>query len=209
MENRPTLVILGAGDFAKVAADLVESHLMKVSMFIVDQVENERIWKDVPVISLDKARMTPTVGYVCAIMSPKRKGFIARAEGMLPIQAVRLTSIQADLSEQAFVGQGCIVCRGAVVDTGVILQQHVIVNRGATIGHHVSIGRYSTIGPGANLAGRVKVGEGVTIGMGANIREGVRIGDNSVVGMGSVVLESIPENEVWWGVPAGFQHYNE
>ena len=33
---------------------------------------------------------------------------------------------------------------------------------------------------------------------------GVSIGNNSVIGAGSVVTRDVPENEIWFGIPARY-----
>lgn len=48
----------------------------------------------------------------------------------------------------------------------------------------------------------VFIDENVWIGSGVTILPGCVISKNSVVGAGSVVTKSVPENEVWAGVPA-------
>ncbi len=48
----------------------------------------------------------------------------------------------------------------------------------------------------------ISVGNNVWIAANCVILPGVTIGDNVVIGAGSVVNRSIPENEIWAGVPA-------
>jgi acetyltransferase-like isoleucine patch superfamily enzyme len=48
----------------------------------------------------------------------------------------------------------------------------------------------------------VFIDENVWIGAGVAILPGCVIGKNSIIGAGSVVTKSIPENEIWVGVPA-------
>jgi acetyltransferase-like isoleucine patch superfamily enzyme len=102
------------------------------------------------------------------------------------------------------------------------------------IGDEVSIGRDTRVGAGCFIPAGVNIGSNCFIGphvcfsndmyppspqhcwektevlsnasIGANvsIRPGVVIGHNSLVGMGSVVTKSIPDDEVWAGVPAKF-----
>lgn len=48
----------------------------------------------------------------------------------------------------------------------------------------------------------VKIGENCWIGAGVTVLPGCEIGDNSVIAAGGVVTRSVPENEIWAGVPA-------
>jgi acetyltransferase-like isoleucine patch superfamily enzyme len=48
----------------------------------------------------------------------------------------------------------------------------------------------------------ITIGRNVWLGAHGIVLPGVTIGDNAVVGAGSVVTTSIPEAEIWAGVPA-------
>lgn len=109
-----------------------------------------------------------------------------------------------------------------------ILRKGAIVSAGCNVraaGGVISLGVNSGIGPGTVVVASSHAIElnklylrsewiedktGVTIGsncwIGANsiLLPGVSIGDNSVIGAGSVVSKSVPENEIWAGVPARF-----
>lgn len=50
----------------------------------------------------------------------------------------------------------------------------------------------------------ITIKDGVWIASGAIICAGVTIGENAVIGAGSVVLEDVPFNQFWAGVPAKF-----
>lgn len=55
-----------------------------------------------------------------------------------------------------------------------------------------------------DIFGKITVGNNVFIGLNSIILPSVCIGNNVIVGAGSVVSKSIPNNEVWAGVPAKF-----
>lgn len=48
----------------------------------------------------------------------------------------------------------------------------------------------------------ISIGENCYIGNNVSIMPGVHIGNNVIVGYGSIVTHSIPDNEVWAGIPA-------
>ena len=78
----------------------------------------------------------------------------------------------------------------------------MIINSNATIEHDCVIEDYCHVAPGAVLAGDVFVGPSSSIGAGSTVKQGVKIGRNVTIGAGSVVLNDIPDNETWVGVPA-------
>ncbi len=55
-----------------------------------------------------------------------------------------------------------------------------------------------------SIPGEVVIGEDCWLGTGVTVLSNSYIGDGSVIGAGSVVRGSIPEGEIWAGVPARF-----
>jgi acetyltransferase-like isoleucine patch superfamily enzyme len=94
---------------------------------------------------------------------------------------------------------------------------HVKIGDGVLVGSRVLITDHSHGHSPASLAfdfsvapncrqvvskGAVKIGDRVWLGDGVCILSGVTIGEASIVGANSVVLNNIPSNTVWAGVPA-------
>lgn len=75
----------------------------------------------------------------------------------------------------------------------------VEIQDNALIGFGVVILSYSSIG---KKSGKVILKKNCRIGSNSTIMPGVTIGENSVVGANSFVSQSIPDNEVWFGIPA-------
>lgn len=94
------------------------------------------------------------------------------------------------------LGEGAQVMAGAVLQTGVTLDDDVIVNTRASLDHDCRIGRHCHVAPGATLSGGVAVGAGTHIGTGASIIQGVRIGAGCLIGAGSVVTRDLPDGAV-------------
>jgi len=87
------------------------------------------------------------------------------------------------------MGEGCVVMRGAVVQVGTIMGNHVIVNTNATVDHDCRIGDFAHVAPGAVLCGNVEVGEGALIGAGAVLCPGVKVPPWTLVKAGTRVPE--------------------
>lgn len=68
--------------------------------------------------------------------------------------------------------------------------------------HLVEPGKLRWDSPYDEKKAGIRIGKNVWVGTGAIILPGVTIGDNAVIGAGSVVTKSVPENEIWAGVPA-------
>ena len=52
--------------------------------------------------------------------------------------------------------------------------------------------------------GKIKIGDNSYVGLGIHIMPGITIGNNFLIAASSIVTHSVPDNEVWGGVPAKF-----
>lgn len=142
------------------------------------------------------------VHFVVAIGDPIRRRAIATrylAEGF---PAATLVHPSVLMAEDVRLGQGCVLCAGAVLTTNIQLGDFVSVNLNATVGHDSVLGAYTTVHPGANLSGDVQVGEGCDLGSGSVILPGKRLGDQVVLGAGAVVTKDLQGGRTYIGVPA-------
>lgn len=98
------------------------------------------------------------------------------------------------------IGEGSVVCLGALLATEVSVGRGAIINTGASVDHEAEVGDYTHIAPKAVIAGRAKIGRSVFVGIGVCIAQGLSIGDNSVIGAGSIVLKDVPANSRIIGV---------
>lgn len=85
----------------------------------------------------------------------------------------------------------------------------ITVGSDCAISHNVRV--YTTsavpdadirVGAAPSIHGSVAIGDGVWIGANVYVAPGISIGSNSVIGANSVVTKSVPDGEIWGGVPA-------
>jgi acetyltransferase-like isoleucine patch superfamily enzyme len=88
------------------------------------------------------------------------------------------------------------------------LEGEVLIGESVLIGQFVSIIAHSynlnnkNIGKNNMYSSNVTIGDNSWIGAYTMILPGVKIGENCVVGAFSLVNKDIPDNEIWFGIPA-------
>jgi sugar O-acyltransferase (sialic acid O-acetyltransferase NeuD family) len=200
-----SLLILGAGNFAREVADLAsDTGEHEVAGFVVStppyRPGQTLLGKPVHWID-DLAGVDRDHQCVCAIGSSKRWQLIESVTGL----GFRFTSVihpTARVSRTAVVGPGCLISAGVMVSTDTAIGAHVLVNRGVLMGHHVTVHDYATISPGANLGGLSTIGRCAWVGMGAIVLDKRSVGEQSIVGSGALVTRDIPNRVKALGVPA-------
>lgn len=106
------------------------------------------------------------------------------------------------VSDGTWIGQYNNIRMGGgdvVIGTGCLISQFCTL---AASGHGIDRDRpIQSQSPPTDRRG-INIGNDVWLGAGVTITPGVSIGSGAVVGAGSVVTKSIPDFEVWAGVPA-------
>lgn len=106
------------------------------------------------------------------------------------------------IDPKATIGDGVMICPGAIINTGVSIGADSIINTGTIIDHHCQIGEHVHVAPGSALTGNVKIGLRTFIGAGATVIPGISIGSDVIVGAGAVVTKDVPDGLTVVGVPA-------
>lgn len=208
-------LVFGTSGFAKELAyffhsiSLEGSEIYQPNFFIGRDFIGQQI-SGVPIISEEdfKSRIATTqeARAFIAVGSPHIK---TKIHGMLqPYQQFQFPVIVHPKASfdirpgKVKIGEGSILCPGAVLTTEIEIGRFVLVYLNTTIGHETQIGDFSTLSPGANISGNVKMGKRVFVGTGAMVLERLSICDDVVIGAGAVVNRSITEPGVYVGVPA-------
>lgn len=199
-----TVVIFGAGGFAKSLIDLMRSVGEYEPICVVDDDRDAaRDVLGVPVIG-GRAYLGPLRQHGLE-RAVNAVGSIGRIQTRIDIftflerQGFSLTTLvdpRASVAASAELGEGSQVFAAAVVASAARVGRGVIVNTGAIVSHDCTIGDYTHLAPGATLAGEVEVGEGTLVGMGVTVHVGLRIGSGAVIGNGSVLREDVPDGTI-------------
>jgi len=204
-----SLVILGAGGFARETLDVVDA-INAISLkwdvlgFIVNSeyglpgtvVNNKPILGD-----FSWLQQRPEVYIVCGVGAPEiRQRMILQLSRSS--RFATLIHPSAVLTRWMKIGDGTIITAGCILSNQITLGQHVHLNPDCTIGHDVVLENFVSLAPGVHVSGNVHVEEGSYIGTGANIIEKKAIGAWSIVGAGSTVVKNVPANTTVVGIPA-------
>jgi sugar O-acyltransferase (sialic acid O-acetyltransferase NeuD family) len=109
------------------------------------------------------------------------------------------------VAPSARVGDGVVICAGAVVNSAAIIGNNCIINTAASVDHDCTVGDHIHICPGVRLAGKVTIGARSMIGTGSIILPNLKIGAESIIGAGSLVNRDLPAGVVAFGNPAKVQ----
>lgn len=139
--------------------------------------------------------------FVLGIGSPQiRRTLVERIEatGRTAFTAVHPN---ASIGSAATLGDGVVVCAGAVISTNVSLGRHVHVNPNATIGHDSRLEDFVSVNPASVISGEVHIATETLIGAGAVVLQQRSVGSKVVVGASALVAKNVPANVTVKGVP--------
>ena len=201
MREEKKVAVIGAGGHGEVVASTLLASGHHVSVFL-DDTESKWGTKilDIPVIgpisaSLDRGHFTHAI--VGIGDNAARKALVENLN-LEWISAIHPFSwVHPDVP----IGEGTVICAGAIVQPGAQIGRHVIINTKTSVDHHVAVGDYCHLAV-SHLAGRSSVGEGVFAALGSIVLPKIRVGDWSMLGAGAVVTKHIPPRSLAVGSPA-------
>lgn len=121
--------------------------------------------------------------------------------------------------ERAVIGSNCNICANVLIENDVQIGNNVTIKSGVQLWDGVTIEDNVFVGPNVtftnDLVPRSKqypvsfqktfLREGCSIGANSTIVAGHTIGKYAFIGAGSVVTKDVPNNTLWYGIPA-IQH---
>ena len=105
------------------------------------------------------------------------------------------------------VGKGVFIGKDVVVDYDFAflleISDGAVISARSIIELHDSC-LPNVLGRGENKVGRIRIGRRAYIGVNSVVLPGVEIGDGAIIGACSLVNRSIPNGQVWGGVPVAY-----
>jgi sugar O-acyltransferase (sialic acid O-acetyltransferase NeuD family) len=198
INNKPKLLLIGAGGHAESCIDVLESESsFEIGGILGSQDELGKARFGYNIIGTDEALEELANYFKFALVSV---GQIKTAELRIKLyhramgcgfQMPTIISPSAYVSRHAKIGPGTIVMHKAVVNAGAKIGENCIINSQALVEHGAEVGDHCHVSTGAILNGEVKIGSKTFIGSGSLVKERVRIGMGCVVGMGLCVHQDI------------------
>lgn len=205
--NKP-IIIIGAGDHAKVLLDILLEQKEKVIGLIDNNVPIGTKIYDIPIIGDDDSicRYAPQeIMLVNGIGSIKSLDLRIKVFNSYREKGYSFASVihrSAIVSKRAILEDGVQILPGVIVNTEAHIGANSIINTKTSVDHGCIIGKHVHIAPGCTLSGCVTIGDGTHIGTGSSIIQGIKIGKNVLVGAGSVVINNFEDGVKICGIPA-------
>lgn len=196
------LLLVGASGLAR---EVLAAGLRVVGILDDDPGLSGRTFSGIPVLGT-VATAVERPGQLLITIGPSasRQRVVSALErrGVGPDRYETFVGGSTVVGSSSTVGVGSILLDGVVVTADVEIGNHVVIMPNCTITHDDRLADYSTLAGGVSLGGGVRIGEAAYVGMNASVHPACSVGRRSTVGMGAVVLDDVPDDQTWAGVPA-------
>ncbi|WP_024992233.1 acetyltransferase [Hoylesella pleuritidis] len=199
-----SLIIIGAGGYAKSVLDSVDYMNFKMEGFLDDikPIGTEHL--GYPIIGNKVEDIEHYKNYVFFVAignNAKRKLWFEKLK-LYDLSLINVIDHSAIVSKYATMGEGCFVGKLAILNHGCIVGDNCVVNTRALVEHGCNIHNHVNLSTNSTLNGDVIVEEGGFIGSGTVINGQITVGKWALVGSGAVVIRDVKSNTTVVGVPA-------
>ena len=205
-DNR--LVVLGAGDHAKVVIATIEAQTTYKVIGLLDDDESKHgtTWYGHQVLGgngqLARLREQGVTNAFVAIGDNVARARLAKLAVKTGFGLTSVVHPTAVILNGSVIGEGSVVLPHAFVGADAQVGRGAILSVGTVVAHDCILGEWCQLCPGVKLGGHVQVGDYALIGMGAAVLPGTSVGRQAVVGANAAVISDIPDFETVVGVPA-------
>lgn len=205
MTGVPSILVFGAGGYARCVVDAIEAMGARVEGVVDRDPAPGQTLLGHPVLR-EADVIAKRIGAAACIavgdnsVREKIVQRLARERPDLAFPVVRHP--RATVAASAAIGEGAVLLAGVVVNPMARIGAHASLYSNAVVEHDCVLAPFVTLAPAAALGGDVTLGARVFVGLGAVVSHGAEIGADCVIGAGAAVVASQPANSVLVGVPA-------
>lgn len=193
------LAIIGAGGHAKVVASTaIAAGIDVVGFYAHDPARIGTTIFGLPVKEIEKLGSDGCNNGIIAIGDNEAR---KKLSNDIDLNWISVVHPFAWVHPDVPIGNGTVICAGAIVQPGAEIGTHVIINTKASVDHDTSVGSYSHISV-AHLAGSSSIDEGVLMALHSVVLPGIHVGAWAIVGAGAVVTKNVKPNTTVVGMPA-------
>jgi len=199
------LILIAASGLAREVMAMRQSQFRVVGVLDDDPTLHGTDIGGVPVLGgVELAAQLPGSFLVCVGAGSGRRRIVERLaeSGIGDERFATLVDDFAAIADNSLIGAGTVILAGTVLTADVIVGRHVVIMPNCTLTHDDIVDDFATLAAGVSVGGVVHIGAEAYLGMNASIRQRTSVGARATVGMGAVVLEDVPSEQVWAGVPA-------
>lgn len=199
------LILIAASGLAREVMAMRQSQFRVVGVLDDDPTLHGTDIGGVPVLGgVELAAQLPGSFLVCVGAGSGRRRIVERLaeSGIGDERFATLVDDFAAIADNSLIGAGTVILTGTVLTADVIVGRHVVIMPNCTLTHDDIVDDFATLAAGVSVGGVVHIGAEAYLGMNASIRQRTSVGAGATVGMGAVVLEDVPSEQVWAGVPA-------
>jgi len=199
------LILIAASGLAREVMAMRQSQFRVVGVLDDDPTLHGTDIGGVPVLGgVELAAQLPGSFLVCVGAGSGRRRIVERLaeSGIGDERFATLVDDFAAIADNSLIGAGTVILAGTVLTADVIVGRHVVIMPNCTLTHDDIVDDFATLAAGVSVGGMLHIGAEAYLGMNASIRQRTSVGAGATVGMGAVVLEDVPSEQVWAGVPA-------
>ncbi len=196
------IILYGGGGFAEIAIDILKvTHAFNVTGIVDINYPEFKELMGIPVLGGDESLKSLYEKGYHNIFNCVNGDQIYRKPVYEKLKSYgfnlpNIVHMKAITEPSSLLGEGTIVCAGAIVGAHASIGNNCVINAGSIISHDCVIGDHCHIASGAVLAGFITVGENTLIGQNVSIYSRVKIGSNVTIQNGCSVFKDVPDNTV-------------
>lgn len=199
MVNQKPVIILGAGEHARVVRNIFLLNGRKEVFFLDDKTDKPDVIGSLADIDKYNEGYDFFISFGNNIFRQKWYEDLKKSGRNL----TNAIHPKACIEESAKHGDNVMIGANTYININTSLGNNVIVNNSCNIDHDNIIEDHVQIAPGSVTGGGVIIKSGTFLGIGSTVIDHITIGKNILVGGGAVVVDNLEdENSLYLGIPA-------